>query len=65
MAFKEPEEADTCQTTLNGRWFGGRKLSAELWDGVTDYQVKYLAYLKTSRFAVCNPFSFLNLIFSE
>ncbi|XP_058646256.1 HIV Tat-specific factor 1 [Onychostoma macrolepis] len=40
VAFKEPEEADMCQTALNGRWFGGRKLSAELWDGVTDYQVE-------------------------
>lgn len=41
VAFKEPEEADTCQAALDGRWFGGRKLSAQLWDGVTDYQVKY------------------------
>ncbi|XP_050977823.1 HIV Tat-specific factor 1 [Labeo rohita] len=40
VAFKEPEEADMCQTALNGRWFGGRKLSAQLWDGVTDYQVE-------------------------
>lgn len=39
VAFKEPEEADMCQTVLDGRWFGGRKLSAQLWDGVTDYQV--------------------------
>uniref|UniRef100_A0A9J8CQX8 17S U2 SnRNP complex component HTATSF1 n=1 Tax=Cyprinus carpio carpio TaxID=630221 RepID=A0A9J8CQX8_CYPCA len=40
VAFKDPEEADMCQTALNGRWFGGRKLSAQLWDGVTDYQVE-------------------------
>uniref|UniRef100_A0A673JJR2 17S U2 SnRNP complex component HTATSF1 n=1 Tax=Sinocyclocheilus rhinocerous TaxID=307959 RepID=A0A673JJR2_9TELE len=40
VAFKEPEEADMCQTALNGRWFGGKKLSAQLWDGVTDYQVE-------------------------
>ncbi|XP_022536803.1 HIV Tat-specific factor 1 isoform X1 [Astyanax mexicanus] len=40
VAFKEPEEADMCQTVLDGRWFGGRKLSAQLWDGVTDYQVE-------------------------
>ncbi|XP_036450753.1 HIV Tat-specific factor 1 [Colossoma macropomum] len=40
VAFKEPEEADVCQMTLDGRWFGGRKLSAQLWDGVTDYQVE-------------------------
>ncbi|MBN3278590.1 HTSF1 factor, partial [Polyodon spathula] len=40
VAFKEPEEADVCQLALNGRWFGGRKLSAELWDGKTDYQIE-------------------------
>ncbi|XP_073686024.1 17S U2 SnRNP complex component HTATSF1 [Garra rufa] len=40
VAFKEPEEADLCQIALNGRWFGGRKLSAQLWDGVTDYQIE-------------------------
>ncbi|KAJ8245247.1 hypothetical protein COCON_G00235450 [Conger conger] len=39
VAFKEPEDADVCQLALNGRWFGGRKLQAELWDGTTDYQV--------------------------
>ncbi|XP_026864398.2 HIV Tat-specific factor 1 [Electrophorus electricus] len=40
VAFKEPEEADACQVALDGRWFGGRKLAANLWDGVTDYQVE-------------------------
>lgn len=40
VAFKEPEDADVCQVALEGRWFGGRKLSAQLWDGVTDYQVE-------------------------
>ncbi|XP_067289603.1 HIV Tat-specific factor 1 [Pseudorasbora parva] len=40
VAFKEPDEADMCQAALNGRWFGGRKLSAQPWDGVTDYQVE-------------------------
>ncbi|XP_010901301.2 HIV Tat-specific factor 1 isoform X1 [Esox lucius] len=40
VAFKEPEDADVCQIALNGRWFGGKKLSAQLWDGTTDYQVE-------------------------
>ncbi|KAJ8266940.1 hypothetical protein GJAV_G00136410 [Gymnothorax javanicus] len=40
VAFKEPEDADVCQLALNGRWFGGRQLQAELWDGTTDYQVE-------------------------
>lgn len=40
VAFKETEGADACVEALNGRWFGGKQLSAQLWDGVTDYQVK-------------------------
>ncbi|KAL7979561.1 hypothetical protein Chor_004719 [Crotalus horridus] len=40
ISFKEAEEADVCKQALNGRWFGGRQLSVETWDGVTDYQNK-------------------------
>ncbi|XP_024122420.1 HIV Tat-specific factor 1 isoform X2 [Oryzias melastigma] len=40
VAFKEPEQADACILSFNGRWFGGRQLTAELWDGTTDYQVE-------------------------
>ncbi|XP_056141237.1 HIV Tat-specific factor 1 [Lampris incognitus] len=40
VAFKEPDHADACLLALDGRWFGGRKLSAQLWDGTTDYQVE-------------------------
>ncbi|KAA8586782.1 17S U2 SnRNP complex component HTATSF1 [Etheostoma spectabile] len=40
VAFKEPEQADACIQSFNGRWFGGRQLTAELWDGTTDYQVE-------------------------
>uniref|UniRef100_A0A3Q3WPP1 17S U2 SnRNP complex component HTATSF1 n=1 Tax=Mola mola TaxID=94237 RepID=A0A3Q3WPP1_MOLML len=40
VAFKEPEEADACIQSFNGRWFGGRQLSAQFWDGSTDYQVE-------------------------
>ncbi|CAB1445203.1 unnamed protein product [Pleuronectes platessa] len=40
IAFKEPEQADACILSFNGRWFGGKQLSAELWDGTTDYQVE-------------------------
>lgn len=39
VAFKEPEQADACIESFNGRWFGGRQLSVQLWDGTTDYQV--------------------------
>lgn len=41
VAFKEPEEADACVLSFNGRWFGGRQLIAHLWDGTTDYQVRF------------------------
>ncbi|XP_078076323.1 17S U2 SnRNP complex component HTATSF1 [Mustelus asterias] len=40
VAFKEPEQADMCISMLNGRWFGGRQITAETWDGVIDYQIE-------------------------
>ncbi|CAH6780317.1 HIV Tat-specific factor 1 [Phodopus roborovskii] len=40
VSFREPEEADYCIQTLDGRWFGGRQITAEPWDGTTDYQVE-------------------------
>ncbi|XP_034297521.1 HIV Tat-specific factor 1 [Pantherophis guttatus] len=40
VSFKESEEADVCIQALNGRWFGGRQLSVETWDGTTDYQIE-------------------------
>lgn len=49
VAFKEPEDADVCMLALNGRWFGGKKLSAFLWDGVTDYQVEETAREREER----------------
>ncbi|XP_068107082.1 17S U2 SnRNP complex component HTATSF1 [Hyperolius riggenbachi] len=40
VSFKEAEESDACILALNGRWFGGRQLLVEAWDGVTDYQIE-------------------------
>ncbi|XP_075043388.1 17S U2 SnRNP complex component HTATSF1 isoform X2 [Mixophyes fleayi] len=40
ISFKETDESDACILALNGRWFGGRQLSVEAWDGVTDYQIE-------------------------
>ncbi|XP_059943892.1 HIV Tat-specific factor 1 isoform X2 [Mesoplodon densirostris] len=40
VSFRDPEEADYCIQTLNGRWFGGRQITAQAWDGTTDYQVE-------------------------
>ena len=44
VAYKEPEQADACIESFNGRWFGGRQLVALLWDGTTDYQVNQMLY---------------------
>ncbi|XP_073455324.1 17S U2 SnRNP complex component HTATSF1 [Aquarana catesbeiana] len=40
VSFKEAEEGDACTLALNGRWFGGRQLIVDTWDGVTDYQIE-------------------------
>ncbi|KAM5221524.1 17S U2 SnRNP complex component HTATSF1 [Ctenodactylus gundi] len=40
VSFREPEEADYCIQALDGRWFGGRQITAQAWDGTTDYQVE-------------------------
>uniref|UniRef100_A0A4W3GVA5 17S U2 SnRNP complex component HTATSF1 n=1 Tax=Callorhinchus milii TaxID=7868 RepID=A0A4W3GVA5_CALMI len=40
VAFKEVEEADQCIQMLNGRWFAGRQIIAEAWDGQVDYQIE-------------------------
>lgn len=34
-----PEEADECVNVLNGRWFGKRQLTAEIWDGKTKFKI--------------------------
>ncbi|XP_008553426.1 HIV Tat-specific factor 1 homolog [Microplitis demolitor] len=39
IIFSEPSEAEACIKLLNGRWFGKRKITAELWDGKTKYHV--------------------------
>ncbi|XP_054852868.1 HIV Tat-specific factor 1 [Eublepharis macularius] len=49
VSFKEMEEADVCKQALHGRWFGGRQLCVEAWDGVTDYQVEETAREREER----------------
>uniref|UniRef100_A0A8D0BRX5 17S U2 SnRNP complex component HTATSF1 n=1 Tax=Salvator merianae TaxID=96440 RepID=A0A8D0BRX5_SALMN len=49
VSFKEAEEADVCKQALHGRWFGGRQLSVEAWDGTTDYQVEETAREREER----------------
>ena len=40
VRFKTVEAADKCIETMSGRFFGGRKLAAHMWDGHTNYNVK-------------------------
>lgn len=37
--FKDPDAAEACVQLLNNRWFGQRKISAEIWDGKTKYKL--------------------------
>ncbi|XP_011300274.1 HIV Tat-specific factor 1 homolog [Fopius arisanus] len=39
ITFREPSEAQACIQLLNGRWFGQRKITAEIWDGKTKYKI--------------------------
>ncbi|XP_012934154.1 HIV Tat-specific factor 1 isoform X2 [Heterocephalus glaber] len=49
VSFRDPEEADHCIQTLDGRWFGGRQITAQPWDGTTDYQVEETAREREER----------------
>lgn len=43
VSFKEIEQADECVALMNGRWFAGRQLKAETWDGRTKYKIEETA----------------------
>ena len=40
IKFKRDDAAQECIKIMNGRFFGGRQLTAELWDGTTNYNVR-------------------------
>ncbi|XP_076820008.1 17S U2 SnRNP complex component HTATSF1-like [Clavelina lepadiformis] len=40
VAFKANEDAKKCQQALNGRWFACKMVEANIWDGVTNYQIE-------------------------
>lgn len=44
MRFQTEEGAQACLERMNGRFFGGLQLTAALWDGVTNYNVKVRKY---------------------
>jgi len=37
VRFKEPEGADACLQLMHNRWFGGKQLKAEMWNGVEKF----------------------------
>lgn len=39
ITMKEPEQADAVVQLINGRWFGKRQITAEIWDGRTKYKI--------------------------
>lgn len=39
ITMKEPEMADAVIQLINGRWFGKRQITAEIWDGRTKYRI--------------------------
>ncbi|KAH9630055.1 hypothetical protein HF086_008025 [Spodoptera exigua] len=39
ITMKEPEMADAVVELINGRWFGKRQITAEIWDGRTKYRI--------------------------
>lgn len=49
VAFAAFEAADSCLSVMNGRWFGGRRITAEKWDGVTSYKVEETEQQKEER----------------
>ncbi len=40
VKFKAEEPARTCLLRMHGRFFGGRRLAAAMWDGYTNYNVR-------------------------
>lgn len=39
ITMKEPEQADAVVALINGRWFGKKQITAEIWDGRTKYRI--------------------------
>lgn len=56
VTMNEPEEADTCIQALHTRWFAGRRILAETWDGKTKYLVEETEEEKKKRIAQWEKF---------
>lgn len=49
MKYKESEGADKCLKVMEGRFFAGKKLQAEFYDGVSNYHVEESEEMKELR----------------
>ncbi|CAK9295262.1 unnamed protein product [Gordionus sp. m RMFG-2023] len=49
VTFNEFEEADACLGTMNGRFYAGRKIEAERWDGKTKFKIEETEAEKVQR----------------
>jgi hypothetical protein len=57
VKFSDHWAAERCIEKLNGRFFGGKTISAEFYDGWTDYEVSSIrspGLSRTPRF-FCSP----------
>lgn len=43
--MSDPEEADIVVQMMQGRYFGQRQLTAELWDGKTKFKYAFISIL--------------------
>ena len=40
VKFKTDDAAAKCIDVMDGRYFGGNRVSAHMWDGISNYHVK-------------------------
>ena len=40
VKFKSDDAAAKCLEVMEGRYFGGKRVSAHMWDGIANYHVK-------------------------
>jgi HIV Tat-specific factor 1 len=57
IVFKTEVAADACIKLMRGRWFGGRQLEADKWDGVTNHNTKRVQETEEEQMARLEAFS--------
>jgi len=54
LKYATPVSAERCISTMNGRWFGGKQVVAEYYDGITNYHVGENAEVEAQRLMTWN-----------